>query len=809
MLKHWLNISLENYRRNLLSTAVNIFGLILGFAGFILVLAMWQYEKSFEQWNPLKKDIYYFQQKYYNENWTNNNMSYIISETALRVPGVMDYVLFAYDNRYGMLQTTDGKRKFTDAGQTVSEHFFNFFPFKLKFGLYENALNSKNKIAISEDLSKALFGNENPVGRQILFQDDQKLAVSAVYILPKENSVVKPEYLILSRALIDDRKNVANGFPNWGNNSYQALLKLKKGTDPLKIESQIFKKFVEAKYTKEYLAEGNTTIEEDLKLRGPNQFFLTRLDKARMEAPAIFRGHADTKNLKILLGLSVLILILSSNNLINLKTAQASQRAKEIGIKKAMGVSRRSIVSQLVFENFLLCIPSYILAVVMVELLLPYFNTFIEKDIEVYSWKVFGVSASVLVLVTLVSGFFPAIYISKFKPVKTLRGNFSRSVHGVWLRNTILVIQLGISFFFMVSAIVVFLQTRHIMKRNLGFMGDQIALISFNNSIHDNKKYEKIKTELSKIRGVKEVSFGEAAPLLGQSSSNVYNGKKNILTIHGSMDYNFFDFWGIKLLNGRKLSPKIPADTVNNVVVNEAFVNNFGWTSKEALGKTVQAGFADRKLNIVGVVKNYSMGNIAGKDFPIIFFHYKMILWKQNYIYNCLVKVDKNNIDETTENIKNYWNTVEPDYPFKMEFVNNSFKDVYAYYQKQIKIFQFLSTLVVVVAMLGLFALSTLLLSQMKKDIVVKKAIGATEQHLVWNFTRRFIWIILAAISLSIPATYLFISEWLSNFKYRIELPYWPFAAAAVLVFLLTLVVVGLRAWYYARIPLAENLKYE
>lgn len=810
MLRHWLNISLENYRRNLLSTGVNIFGLMFGFAGFILVLAMWQYEKSFEQWNPFKKDIYFFQQRYDTEKWTNNNMSYIIAETALqKVPEVTDYVLLAYDNRYGMLQSDNGRRKYTENGYSVSEHFFNFFPFRLKYGSYKNVLSDKSKIAISEGMSKTLFGNENPVGKQIIFQESQKLIVSAVYKIPESNSSVKPDYLILSKVMLDDKKNVANNYPNWGNNSYQALLKLKPNTDPHIIEKRIFKKFVETKYTKEYLAEGNTTIEEDLKLRGPNRFYLTRLDKTRLEAPAIFRNHADTKNLKILLGLSILILILSTINLVNLKTAQAAQRAKEMGVKKALGIKQGTLVSQLLFENFMLCLAAFFLAWVVVEISLPRINTFTEKTIDTYYKEVILKSVGAFLLVSVISGIVPAIYISNFKPIKTLRGNFSRSAHGTWIRNSILVVQLGISFFFITTTIIVFLQTQHIMKRDLGFMGDQKAVLSFNNNIHDEKKYEKIKKDLLKIKGVKKVSFGEASPLYGESSSGIFYGKKMVTAAHGSMDYNFFDFWGIKLIAGRKLSPKIANDTIDNVIVNESLAKELGWKSNEAIGKVVEPGFLSGKLRVVGVVKDYSLGNVGGRTMPVIFFHYKTVDWKRKYIYNCLVMLDKNNISETSGKIEKYWNKLEPGYPFKIEFTDKSFDGIFIYYRKQIIIFQILSIAVLMVATLGLFALSTLLLSQMKKDIVIKKAIGASAGHLVWNFTRRFVWIIIVAVILSLPATWIFISNWLNNFEYRINLPYWPFVVSSLFIIILTLAVVALRAWHYTKIPLADNLKYE
>ena len=338
MLRNWLKIAFINYKKNWLSTFINLFGLTLGLTGFMLILLHWNDEASYEQWNPQKKDIYFLQQYYKTEDWTNNNMSYQMTKTATdELPEIEDFVMFAYDNKEGLMKTNSGKSQYVKDSESVSESFFNFFPFKLKFGSYKDALSDYNKIALSDKLSQQLFGDENPVGKELTLSD-AKYIVTAVYTLPEGNSVVKPNYVVLSQTMKDDRENIKKGYQNWGNNSYQALVKIRTNSDISKVEKDIFEKvLIKKRYPKEQLQKENVTLEEMLTKYGPNEFYLTRLDKARLEAKSGFKGKADYKTIKILFGLSVLILILSAINFINLKTAQGSQRAKEVGVKKAIG----------------------------------------------------------------------------------------------------------------------------------------------------------------------------------------------------------------------------------------------------------------------------------------------------------------------------------------------------------------------------------------------------------------------------------------------------------------------------------------
>ena len=425
-------------------------------------------------------------------------------------------------------------------------------------------------------------------------------------------------------------------------------------------------------------------------------------------------------------------------------------------------------------------------------------------------WTIYSYSAIMTFLVVLFSGLIPAIYLSNFKPINTLKGNFSRSSHGVWLRNGILTLQLIISSFFIIGGIIIHQQVKYMMNKDLGFNGNQVITIYYSTKDLSYKKYERLKTELKKINGVEDVTFGEATPTTGGSSSNMDWRNKSVTAQHGAMDYNFLDFFDMKLVKGRNISPKYSSDTINTVLVNETFVKQMGWTADDALKNELKPGFDDKQYKIIGIVKDYNLWNVKGETPAVVFFHYFVTEWKRNNMYFMEVKLNKNDIDGTVSRIKNFWETkAEPGYPFNYSFVNKEFAKTFEKYQKQQTLFTILNIIVLTVALLGLFALSSLLIEQKLKDVAIKKTLGASEKSIVLDLTKKFLIISAIAVLISIPISYYFMNEWLKDFAYRIEMPWFPYVLSFVILLLLTFAVVSIKAYRATQVNLVKYLKYE
>ena len=804
MFKNWLKIAFINYKKNWLSTFINIFGLMIGLTGFVLILLHWNDEETYEQWNPKKDEIYVFQSYFKLDNQYGSGIPYPFAETALeKIPEIEDYFLINSTGD-GFKMNAGGKSIYQEDGFLVSKDFFNLMAFKLISGSYKNALQDKNSINISTELANKLFGKTNVAGESITI-NNEKYVVQSVYELPEGNSQLKPQFVQLAYEQLKNDKD------QWGNFNYTGFFLFKKGTDP-KLVDQKFKDIVLEKRAQIGASQSGISIDEYKKQYGPNAVEFLPLEKLKLHAKSSWFEKSDIKMILILFSLSALIVILSAINFINLKTAQASQRAKEVGVRKAIGSTKSALILQFLLETFIICFVAFIFAMALTELLLPTYNQFLGKELVLNNPSVVFYSFLMVIGVSVIAGVIPALYLSNFKAIETLKGNFSRSKHGVWLRNGILTLQLIISSFFIIGGLVVHAQVKYMLNKNLGFNGKQVMLISFmDRNPKPWLKYEHLKSELAKIKGVDAISFGEASPAFaGYSDSNIDFQKKSIQARHGAMDFNYLQFMDVKLKKGRFLNPNLTSDSVNTLIVNEAFVKKFGMTDDEVLKNEFQPGFDDKKYHVVGIVKDFNVKGLDSEIFPVAFFHYKQTSWKRFNMYNMLVKVDANDIEGTQKRLKEYWSTkVEPGYPFTSYFIDQKFAKTFDKYQKQQTLFTVLNVMVLTVALLGLFALSSLMIEQKLKAVVIRKTLGARDSQLIVGLTKQFLIITLVAVLISIPISYYFMNEWLKDFAFRIDMPWFPYVLSLVLLLILTFVVVSIKAYQATKVNLVKYLKYE
>ncbi|WP_434981391.1 FtsX-like permease family protein [Daejeonia sp. YH14] len=811
MLKNWLKIALINYRKNWVSTLINVLGLSVGLCIFLLVFINWQDEKSYENWNPGKDNIYLVE----NYNTAFGNMitsSYPeLSVSKEKFSEIEDYAIINSWSGHKIRLMAGNQSVFTSNARTTA-NFFDFIPYEKIAGDFKNALSDESKMAISEETAKTLFGTDyqNCLGKTVKIDDgkDKLYVISAVYQLPEGNSVFKPGFVMLHPDL-----GKRSGDQQWTNYSYVGYFKLKPGTDAGKLEEKISRQNWEQE--KIAMKKWGEKIDESK----PSKVFLTPVSKMKLDAKSEGVDKGDKKSMMILMGLSLLILMLSGINLINLKTAQATQRAKEVGVRKAIGSTRGQLVLQFLMENFLLCMVSFILAFSLIELLLPSYNKFLGKKITLDDPMLFGYSGLMLLAFAVISGLIPALYLSNFKPINTLKGNFSRSRHGVWLRNAILTFQLVISSFFIICSLIIHSQVKHMMNKNLGFKGDQVIHVNFKKTDWENdytyKKYLRLKNEVARIPGVQDITgsvfrIGEGV-MNSSSVKYAQDTTKSISSVGvGGIDYNYFRFYKMKFVAGRDIDLRMASDTISGAIANETFIRKMGWNKEQAIGKEVYPGWEnEKKYTILGVVKDFYVSGVEKPIDPILMFNYDRN-WSKNNVGNLQIKLSGNDINGTLERIKDFWITkAEPGYPFDYEFVDKKFARTFEKFQKQQTLFTLLNAIVLTVALLGLFALSSLLIEQKLKDVAIKKTLGADEKTIVWDLTKKFLLMAALAVVISIPISYYFMNEWLKDFSYRIEMPWFPYALSFILLLFLTFAVVSIRAFQATKVNLVKYLKYE
>ena len=811
MLKNWINIFLYQIKNNKLFTALNILGLGIGIAGLIFAILYYNDENSYNNWNPEKDKVFQSIGDIGNGDvWPNFPAPL---KTYLEKDPNVDCVMYTYNSYDESLILFDGKKQILDKIYNCENTFFKMFPFEFVDGSITSALKDENSTAISAETAKLLFGTEKAVGKQIQYENNL-LIVRGVYNIRGKSSVAANMVINLMKQNLDENKD------QWGNFNYNVLVKLKDVTKVESVINNVFKKFYDDRLARG-AKELGITLEE---LKKKNDFavksILEPLSQARLHSivDAYPEHRGNYQFLLILMGLSVLIMLLSIVNYVNLATANAVKRAKEVGVRKIIGASKSNIIKQFIFETILISSFSVFLALIIVELSLPYYNEFLEKNLVISGSQFYLQLALVFIITIVFAGILPAVYVSNFETLKVLKGNFGRSKSGVWLRNAMLIAQFAIATFFIVGSYIVYQQVTYLSNKDLGFSGSQVLQIryrhpdiKFENNIKRGailfNRYNTIKNELAKINGVTQVSNGVFTFGKRANSSSGFSYKDiDIQAENMAVDFGMLDMMKIKVIKGRDLNEKIASDTINSMLINETAVKMM--KVKNPIG--LEIDWNDQKLKIIGVVKDFNFFNPQDEIPPMSFFHMKTIDWMSFNMNSIYVKISKDNMEQTLAEIEKFWvKRVDQEYPFKYDFVDKSYARTYEQYVKQKSLFSLLNLVVILIALFGLFALASYSIQRRMKEIAIRKTLGAETNLLLKELSKQYIIFCLIGFLIALFPTYYLLNLWLENFSFRIDISILPFIIGFVVLLILTLVVVLSRAYQATKVDVLNYLKYE
>ncbi|KRD11088.1 multidrug ABC transporter substrate-binding protein [Flavobacterium sp. Root901] len=808
MIFNWFKIFIYHLKQSKLFSLLNVLGLSIGVASVIFAILYWNNEHAYDQWNPEKENVYQVLNVIGSTGDTWATSSIPFGQTCKATIPEIEQICFVND-WYNEAVVKYQNKKVIDKKITVSDNnFFDFFPFPIVKGAKKDILKEKNSVAVSEEQAKLLFDNEDPIGKSITY-NDQSYIVKSVYRIVRPSSF-EPNYVF--GGII--REGDIN---NWGNFSYGLMIKVKKNADM----NVVSKKLHNVNYVNRTLKdakESGQTVEQYIKENGEIKVILDQLKTLRLHGTkttgsASPEGKGNLQLIYIMAGLSILILVLSLVNYINLATASAIKRAKEVGVRKIVGASKNQIITQFIFETAIIVTLSILFALAIVELSLPYYNSFLRKTLTMNGGEFYLQLILIFGLVIILAGIFPAIYISNFETLKVLKGNFSRSKSGIWIRNSMLIFQFGIAAFFIIGALIVNSQVDYMMNKDLGFNGNQVIRIPFNYQDYNKKgdKYQLTKQEILKIPGVQEVStfagtFGNST---NSSSGFTHNGvfvqPRNV-----EMDFDFLKMMKIKIVEGRDLSPKFASDTIDNWLINETLAKTLGL--KNAVNTVITSGWSNGKGNlkfkVVGIVKDFHITGLQNKVPPMVFINMKTLKW--NNFQNVYVKVSPDNLSETLDKLKTYWEAnVNPDYPFDFEFVNKGFAKTYEEQVKQKDLFFILNLVVITIAIFGLFALASFSMERRLKEIAIRKTLGAETDVLLKELSKQYILFCLMGFGIGIVPAYILLQKWLEDFAFRINISPVPFSIALVSLLVLTLLIVLAKAYQVTKIDVLKYLKYE
>jgi len=796
MFKSYIKIAWRNVVKNRLYAVVNITGLAVGLASFIAILVYLNYELSYDKWDPSLARVYKVSMQQ-DKDILGTTPAPLADLLAQSDPKVETATSLMYDGSYEMLLSTGDKKIYQAGMVTADSLFFKVFPYQFLQGNAATALNQPNAVVLSEEVSKKLFGNVNTIGKTIKVYNHNDYVITGIYKAP--NSPSHMDVALVAR----DPYARQNHF--WQNFSFQTYIKLKQPAADASIEDDINRIYYNAQVKKD-----SRTLEQYRK--GGDQTALFAEPVASLHN---FPKHGEShfKITIVLLVLAVFLLIAGAINFSNLSVAKAITRAKEVGIRKVLGSKKIHIIIQSLFEIAIQCLISLALAVLLVNIMLPYFSSAFNVPLSfLHSSNLLSISlqiAGTLAVIVLISGLYPALFLSNFQTANVLKGKFSRGTKGVFFRNSLLVVQLTLSALFITGIIVINRQMSYIQHKDLGFNASQVIRITATQQSRENK-FPLVQSSLLSVPGVEYVSKSTSVPgdEFVDTSTNEFKVKGNKYRFNSvKVGVDYFKVMGIKLVEGRYFENSHPEDLDNTAIINESAFKQLGLGN--AAGQTIIFPYCDTiPYTIVGVVKDFNVQGMQNNIVPTI---YSISNAHCGYRSGgaILVKINTNNVKQTVAGIEGAWKKLEPDFPIRYTFLDQHFQKLFSEYIRLGKLILFFSVISILIAVTGLFALTSFLAQQRVKEIGVRKVLGASVPGIAALLSKDFVKLVIVAIVIATPIAWWALSQWLNDFAYRISLTWWMFGLAAVVTITITILTVCVQAVKAAMMKPIESLRTE
>lgn len=806
MFKINLKIAFRNLLKNKTYAAINIGGLAVGLTAFVLLLLFINHESSYDTWSPELQKVY--QVREYHDFFTPDNKQYWQEINESRIANVLREKVpqftavtrasKGWGDGYSLKldrQAPVMVKNIVDADSL----FFKVFPYQFAEGEASTAINAPNTIVLKHSLALQLFGTTKIVGKQLKLVRWRSDEGSLMTVTGVVKDPATPESLAFNAIIhTGDRDKDPEQI---GSSNYTGIYaRAAQPIDTGSFNRTLSKVYID--YKKALLKARGTSFEEFYKEKKTTPG-LKVLPLAQVYSTPSFSDNWLTK-IKPIIALSVFLLLISIINFVNLSTAQSVQRAKEVGVKKVLGAYKKQLVWQFLIESAIQTLSALFITVVLVEILLPSFSH--HFDVQLSFWRnenLLFISAQlvgIFVLISLLAGFYPAIVLARFNPVRVLKGNYESGLSGITLRNALVVVQFIIAVTFIIGIGIMYKQNRYMANKDLGFSKDQLINISTNYE-NDDPFVESVK----RIPGVKYVAT--TTQVMGNSFNtpreiNFNNQKFDINAVTVTMDA--LPALEVKILSGRIFDREHAQDTVNTVVLNESAANLLG---KNMVGKTFTSGKKNDVFQVVGIIKDYNNESFDKAVLPTI---YKIThLGGSSNTNNLLVRFDHHQYQTAVKRIEAEWRKVYPDFPMIYTSVEDAFQKELKPTIKLMQIVGVFSIISVVLSLLGLFALSTYMAKRRTKEIAIRKILGASDGQIINLLNRAFLVLVIVANVISWPIAFIMAKKWLEGYAYRIDMPIWPFIIATFASLFIALFTVSLQARKAAVNNPVDALKYE
>lgn len=803
MLKNFLKIAYRNFMRQRVYSLINTAGLAIGVACFLLIFLYIHDELGYDQFHSKSDRTYRIIEHFESDGVGEHSASQpfpvgpaLINDYPEQIEAMTR--LFDFQSPFLTLSNKNLERSFNESRVFfVDSTFFDVFDFEVLVGDKFTALDEPNSILITESMARKYFSDENPLGQVLDFQGERNLIIKGILADAPHNAHFQFDFLISFSTLRQHYQD--RTMERWYWNPCWTYLVLKEGSTAERLTQQM-PGFVQKYFDESFRDDVSMELQplHDIHLK-------SKLDYE-------IQANSNESNIYVFSAVAFFVLLIAVINFINLSTARATKRAKEVGIRKALGSLKKQLIYQFIFESVLQTILALIISVIGIVFLLPSFNMLTEKSISLMVFltpEYIGMVIGMTLFVGLIAGFYPAFVLSSFKTTEVIKGGKLNN-HGMNFRKVLVVMQFSISMILIVGTIMAINQLKYLQNDDLGFDKEAVLMVPvIGTPIADH--YESMKNEMLTQPYIKSVTaLEEVLGAKHQVMNYTFEGvEKSKPYPRLFIRHDFIKTFDIPVLAGRTYDKSFVTDDSLALIVNETMVKQLGYGSAEnAIGKSVQL-MRRRQGKIIGVVKDF---NFTSKHHPMS--PIALDLWTAPFTFNLFmkymaVKVDRDHLQESIGMVESAWQKFIPSRPFEYFFLEDRLNESYKSEIKLSKITTIFSFFAILVACLGLFGLATFTMEQRTKEIGIRKVLGIETGQIIMLLSKDFMLLVGISFVIAVPVAYLMIDWWLAGFAYRIDVVAWPFAVAGLATFLVAMITVGAHSLKAATINPVNTLKYE
>lgn len=799
MLKNYFKIGVRNFLKHKSFSIINVSGLAAGMACIIFIFLWVGDELSYDTFHKDADNLYRI--VYFNDSEKQVTTHSALADALKRdIPEIITTSRIMQGSRLSIQyisekETTERKLYYEDGIIMAESSLFEIFQYKVLKGDINNSLIEPLTMVITESTAKKYFGNEDPIGKMLKINDRINMQVTAVVENPPHNTHLKYNMIIPLTFM----QMMGQNLESWDSTRYLTYLKLRDDAN----HNIVFDKVenIVSKYKDENTFKVMMQPVTDIYLKSDFNFDIA--------------GLGDIKYTYIFSLTAFLILLIACINFVNLSTAKFIPRSKEVGLRKIVGARKSQIIFQYLSESLIVCVIALIIAILIAKVLLPEFNSFTGKDLSfsLFDFQILSGLLLILTMVGIMGGLYPAIFVSSFNPINILKGNmnFSKKSKGLTnnaVKKVLVIMQFTVSVILIIGSTVIYNQLDFIKSMKLGFDKDNIIFMPVNTI---GNKFDLIKEELTKFSDIKGLAVSEyLTTQTGKETENIsWENKdetKELKVKYKAIGYEYISLLGLKIKEGRSFSKNFPNDTSNSYIVNEEFIIQS--EMKDPIGKNLTLN--GRPGKIVGVIKNAYYRSLHAKVEPQV--HNLLFdLTDHDATLNGVIyiKISGRNIPDTIDKIVTTWNKLAPSTPAEYFFLDEEYEKLYKSEQLMGDLSFYFTLLGIIVASLGLYGLTAYIIEQRKKEICIRKVLGASQSGILIQLSKEFFTWVGISLLIGWPIAYIAMTSWLENFAYSINIGIFVFLFSGIIVLIIASAALSYHVVKASKANPVNGLRYE